>query len=126
MGAWSAAGAQEKEASRQSSDGGISAIVTAIVSWATSMGGTDAMARLYRQGDTAVLSQFFPGSARPGPPPFVATTFDGRWTLGLIPGATWRAAAAEQGFPSMGAQYTEIHHMFPGMLLTDALRRSGF
>lgn len=61
-----------------------------------------------------------------GPGTFVATTADGKRTLGLVPAATWRAATAARGFPSMGFQFTEVHHMFPSILLTDALRRSGF
>jgi hypothetical protein len=100
--------------------------VGAVTSWMTSLGGPDAMARLYRQTESPVLSQFLAPATIPQVRPFVASTPDEKMTLGLVPAQTWRAAAAARGAPGMGFQYTEVHHMFPSLFLTDALRRSGF
>jgi hypothetical protein len=78
-------------------DGDIAGTVSAILSWAAAIGGVDMMARIYRQGDAGVLSQFLPSNARPSGPPVVATTPDGRWTLGIIPDTAWKAATAARG-----------------------------
>lgn len=99
-------------------------LAAAAANWLIASGAPDAMVRLYRQGDSPALAGFL--GPLPFPQrPFVESTPDTRVTLGLIPAATWRAAAAARGV-QFGFAFTEVHHMFPSMLLTDALRRSGF
>lgn len=104
----------------------VPALVAGLAAWAVATGAADTAARIYRQGDAPALAQLVPPWARPGPPPFVATTPDDRWTLGVLPATVWQAAAAALGHPEMGHQFTEIHHMFASMMLVDALRRSSF
>jgi hypothetical protein len=106
-------------------DSDVGALVSAVTSWRGLMVGNDIRAHLYRQGESPVLNAFVAPAEHPATRPFIASTGDGR-TLGLIPAATWRAAASSRGFPGFGFQFTEIHHLFPSTLLTDALRRSGF
>ena len=59
------------------------------------------------------------------PRPFVESSPDTRVTPGLIPAATCPAAAAARGV-QFRFVLDEVHHMFPSILLTDALRRSGY
>lgn len=106
-------------------DGDLAGFVSAVTSWRSTMAGDDVRAHLYRQGESSLLDSFVSPAERPAARPFITATGDGR-TLGLIPAATWRAAAAARGFPGFGFQFTEIHHLFPSTLLTDALRRSAF
>lgn len=103
----------------------VAALVSALASWRTLMVGADLRSHVYRQGESALLNGYVSPAEQPAARPFVTTTADNR-TLGLIPAATWRAAASQRGFPGFGFQFTEIHHLFPSTLLVDALRRSGF
>jgi len=102
----------------------IFAIAGAAAGWLIALGAPDAMVRLYRQADSPALTGFLGPMPLPARP-FVESTPDIRVTLGLIPAATWRTAAAARGV-QFGFAFNEVHHMFPSLLLTDALRRSGF
>ena len=106
-------------------DGDLGGLVSALGGWRAVMAGADVRSFLYRAGESALLGGYVGPSEHPAARPFIATTADNR-TLGLIPAATWRSAASARGFPGFGFQFTEIHHLFPSTLLTDALRRSGF
>jgi hypothetical protein len=103
--------------------GGLNSAVTAATGWATA-NGTDRMVRLYCQTDTSALDVVVP-PPRPSTP-FVESNTGGTWTVGLIPGPAWNHAAQQRGAPTMGQTFDEVHHLFPSVMLTDAVRRSGF
>lgn len=99
--------------------------VQVVQSWLESGPVTDKCARAYVQEATPSLTQM---AGEPRFPPSIMESQDGRITVALLPGFSWADAITRRGEkPSTGgAGYQENHQMISAVMLTDAIRRSGF
>ncbi|MFJ5776895.1 hypothetical protein [Streptomyces sp. NPDC093094] len=83
--------------------------------------------RLYTQNDPAELG---PSAARlevtAGAAPFHAETPDGRMSLTSLPPAAWQGLAQRLEGRVPYTDSGQVHEVIPALMVTDALRRSGF
>ncbi|MET9735478.1 hypothetical protein ABZZ79_34070 [Streptomyces sp. NPDC006458] len=83
--------------------------------------------RLYTQNDPAKLGPLLARlGVTAGVPPFHAETADGRKSLTSLPPAAWQSLARRLEGRVSYADSGQVHEAIPALMVTDALRRSGF
>ncbi|MBB5926762.1 hypothetical protein [Streptomyces echinatus] len=101
--------------------------LTHVAAWATRGAAATKIARLYTQNDPVqlapVLSLFGMVS---GQAPAHAETPDGRKSLTALPMAAWKSLAERLQGSVPYTNSAQVHEVIPALMLTDALRRSGF
>jgi len=105
-------------------DANMRAWVKAVTDWAATGNAADKRVRAYTQFNFANLYQQLLGVAPPQQTPYEASDASGNRTAVVAPGDAW--ARVSTAMPKPNGDFQLVHQIIPDLLLTDALRRSGF
>ncbi|MEU9918262.1 hypothetical protein [Streptomyces sp. NPDC051001] len=101
--------------------------LTHVTAWAARDSARTKIARLYTQHDLGQLGPLLAGlGVTAGAAPFHAETADGRKSLTSLPAAAWQSVAQRLHGSVPYVNSGQVHQVIPALMVTDALRRSGF
>jgi hypothetical protein len=105
-------------------DAAMRAWTSAVSNWAATGNAADKRIRIYQQFNFASFYQQLLGVQPPSRTPYEISSADGNRTAVVAPGDAW--ARISQDMPKPNGDFQLVHQIIPDLLLTDALRRSGF
>jgi hypothetical protein len=98
-----------------------------VAAWAVRGSAATKIARLYTQNDPGHLAPLLAQlGVTAGAAPFHAETADGRKSLTSLPQAAWQSVAQQLQGTVPYTNSGQVHQVIPALMVTDALRRSGF
>ncbi|MFK4593722.1 hypothetical protein [Streptomyces pristinaespiralis] len=98
-----------------------------VAAWAVRSSAATKIARLYTQNDPGHLAPLLAQlGVTAGAAPFHAETADGRKSLTSLPQAAWQSVAQQLQGTVPYTNSGQVHQVIPALMVTDALRRSGF
>lgn len=101
--------------------------LTQATAWATVGSSATKIARLYTQmGPNLIAPLLAQLGVAPANPPFHSQTPDGRKSLTCMPREAWEALVQGMASSVPYANTGQVHQAIPALMVTDALRRSGF
>ncbi len=108
--------------------GGADAWVAQASAWARRGDSASKMIRAYTQYVLQNAGQLL-GATAPASVPFVTTSQDGLRSAAVLPSTVWNRAETAAGNANMATgqgSFQDTHQLISALMLTDALRRSGF
>lgn len=107
-----------------SGDKAMRAWTKAVSDWAATGNSADKRIRIYQQFNFAGFYAQLLGVQPPTATPYEVSSADGNRTAVVAPGDAW--ARISRAMPKPNGDFQLVHQIIPDLLLTDALRRSGF
>lgn len=96
----------------------------AVSDWAATGNAADKRIRVYQQFNFSTFYAQLLGVQPPTTTPYEVSSADGNRTAVVAPGDAW--ARISRAMPKPNGDFQLVHQIIPDLLLTDALRRSGF